>query len=591
MPSRCFKQIFLIRAPNFFSANLRGGHVPQRPIGSDATLPGTTVDELLKILQPMHPRLPLTSRSLLQTNTATVETKTIGSGKYMHFGLLKAILHHKEHVMKHENSDIKYQVNIDGLPVYKSSSIQLWPIIARIINSNCMFIIGSFRGTAKPSCVEDFLQQFVDEARALASDGFTVDGRKYTANVICFICDAPARAYIKQIKTHTGYYACERCTEKGDYIGGKVAYQSTDASKRTDEDFSLMKYEGHQLNRSPLLELNVGLVSGCVLDSMHLVHLGVARRLLNYWIRGPKAVRLSAVQVGVISAKLVSLRQYIPCEFMRKPRPLQEINKWKASDMRQFLLYTGLSVLKHELEDKYYTNFLNLSAAVFMLSSPALLEHYSDYCGSLLKYFVNECSKLYGPEFIVYNVHSLVHIADDAKKYGCLENISSFPFENFLGQLKKSVRKPQQILQQIFNRLSHGYCVTKCSERQATTVKREHDSGPVVLGLRHMKQYKEVHTADFVLKLHVPDNCIRLTNGKISLIRNIFCDGITTSLVIQKFKKLTPVYTTPLLSTDIGICFLSDLGDALEICQLADTCSKMVMLPDNADSNSSHSCR
>lgn len=38
-----------------------------------------------------------------------------------------------------------------------------------------------------------------------------------------------------------------------------------------------------------------------------------------------------------------------------------------------------------------------------------------------------------------FNVHSLLHLADDAAEYGCLDNISCFPFENYLGHLKRIV--------------------------------------------------------------------------------------------------------------------------------------------------------
>jgi hypothetical protein len=537
------------------------------------------MDKLLKLLHPLHPNLPLTYRSLLKTDVTVGETKKIGSGEYMHYGLLKGIMHHKKFITKLENSEVKYHVNIDGLPLFKSSCTQLWPIVGKIVGTQCMFLIGSYCGSTKPSSVGDYLQQFIDEAKKLASEGFTVDGRKFTASVMCYICDAPARAFIKQIKMHTGYNACERCTEKGEYIGGRMTYPSSDALTRNDEDFSLMKYEGHQHSESPLLELSVGLVSACILDSMHLIHLGVVRRLLKYWIRGPRSVKLSAHQVSLISEKLISLGKYIPCEFARKPRSLLDLDRWKASELRQFLLYTGVVALKSVLDDKLYCNFMNMSIAVFTLSSPALVEHYSDYSKSLLKFTVEECRSLYGQEFIVYNVHNLVHIAEDARKYGCLDSISSFPFENYLGQLK-SIRKPQQILQQIFRRLSEGYHMSQCCNHLTTTmVKTEHWSGPVVAGLRHLKQYRQVQTGGYILKVHVPDNCVWLSNGKIGLIRNIFSDGNNISLVLQKFKKLSPAFVKPLLSTDIGIYFASDLSDSMDVCQLTDVCNKMVLLP------------
>ena len=50
---------------------------------------------------------------------------------------------------------------------------------------------------------------------------------------------------------------------------------------------------------------------------------------------------------------------------------------------------------------------------------------------------------------LVYNVHGLVQLAEDASRFGCLDNISAFPFENFLGKLKRMVRKPSFPLEQV----------------------------------------------------------------------------------------------------------------------------------------------
>lgn len=55
---------------------------------------------------------------------------------------------------------------------------------------------------------------------------------------------------------------------------------------------------------------------------------------------------------------------------------------------------------------------------------------------------------------IVYNVHGLIHLADDAKTFKSLENISAFPFENFLASLKNIIRKPEFPLAHIIRRLS-----------------------------------------------------------------------------------------------------------------------------------------
>jgi len=51
-------------------------------------------------------------------------------------------------------------------------------------------------------------------------------------------------------------------------------------------------------------------------------------------------------------------------------------------------------------------------------------------------------------------VHSLSHLADDAAIHGALDKFSSFPFETYLGRIKKLVRSSNKPLAQIVRRIS-----------------------------------------------------------------------------------------------------------------------------------------
>lgn len=65
------------------------------------------------------------------------------------------------------------------------------------------------------------------------------------------------------------------------------------------------------------------------------------------------------------------------------------------------------------------------------------------------------CADLYGKTFPVYNVHGLIHLQDDASHFNCsLNDISCFPFENYLQQVKKCVRSGRSPLEQVTRRLS-----------------------------------------------------------------------------------------------------------------------------------------
>lgn len=196
------------------------------------------------------------------------------------------------------------------------------------------------------------------------------------------------------------------------------------------------------------------------IDYMHQLCLGVMRKLLLIWIKGNRDVRISSRHVVEISERLINLKPAIPSKFARKPRGLNELERWKATEFRQLLLYTGQLVLKGIIRQELYVHFLSLAIASRILVSPTLVNTHWEYASELLVYFVEQGQVLYGKEFLVYNVHSMIHLAADAKHYGGLDKCSSFPFENYMHKLKKMVRSGTNPLAQLVKRISEAH-VTK----------------------------------------------------------------------------------------------------------------------------------
>ncbi len=56
----------------------------------------------------------------------------------------------------------------------------------------------------------------------MQQDGIVHGGKALQLSVKAFICDAPARAFLKCIKNHNSYHSCERCTIRGTYDGRVV---------------------------------------------------------------------------------------------------------------------------------------------------------------------------------------------------------------------------------------------------------------------------------------------------------------------------------------------------------------------------------
>lgn len=93
-----------------------------------------------------------------------------------------------------ESNDVHLSVNVDGIPLFRSSGVQFWPI--RCCNFD-PFIVAMFSGQRKPSPLEEFLKDFVTEYKNIKDNGIVFKGQTFTVNIDALICDAPARAYLK----------------------------------------------------------------------------------------------------------------------------------------------------------------------------------------------------------------------------------------------------------------------------------------------------------------------------------------------------------------------------------------------------------
>lgn len=87
----------------------------------------SAVTSLLHILHEYHSFLPMDCRTLLKT-PRQMKTKKLFNGEYLHFSLT----HTLKHILNNSNefsNNIFLSFNIDGLPIFQSSTLQFWPIL------------------------------------------------------------------------------------------------------------------------------------------------------------------------------------------------------------------------------------------------------------------------------------------------------------------------------------------------------------------------------------------------------------------------------------------------------------------------------
>lgn len=149
--------------------------------------------------------LPQDPRTLMET-PKSVEIVPCGEGKYWHNGLKFCL----ENVFSniHNPINISLNVNLDGLPIFKSAKDEFWPILANIheFPEQKPMVIGIYSGETKPSDLDAYLMPFVNELQIILDEGICVNSHKISVKIRCFICDSPARAFIKgESASHTHY--------------------------------------------------------------------------------------------------------------------------------------------------------------------------------------------------------------------------------------------------------------------------------------------------------------------------------------------------------------------------------------------------
>lgn len=90
------------------------------------------------------------------------------------------------------------------------------------------------------------------------------------------------------------------------------------------------------------------------LDPMHLIDLGVCKKMILCILNCTTFTKFSTGQKKEISDRLASFSAYIPKEFARKQRNFDEILRWKATEFRLFILHTGLCALKNIVDDNFF---------------------------------------------------------------------------------------------------------------------------------------------------------------------------------------------------------------------------------------------
>lgn len=536
----------------------------------------TVVNKFLKVLV-MHGKgdFPVDARSCLGS-LRRVPVQVVEPGEYYHFGLQCSL----NEVLKFVDvniDEIQVQLNVDGLELSRSSTVNFWPILCRALWENFIsqvFVIGVYCGRSKPKRCSDFLGKLLVDLLDGIRSGVTVKGKLCRLKIHSIICDAPARQFVKCIRSHCSFFSCERCEIEGISLPkvGVRFYDRGNVASRSDTSFRNEAQPEHHVFslRSPFVELPIDMVLDFPLDYMHLVLLGVVKRLLQLWhgVRFKATSyshmhRLKGTKKSTLNNRARALPETVPVEFQRKPRTFTFLGMFKATEFRMFLCYTSPFLL-YNLFDyaSVYGHFMLLVVGMRILLTPDQPVDRVQFAEKCITSFVDTFRGFYGRAQVVYNVHSLHHLADDYKRFGSLDRVSCFPFESFMCKLKAHVKRPGKELAQLVRRMheSCNFALPPSQTENEAKLSKRHFNGPIgVYAEESVRQYGAVLFSGKTLKLHTCNDVIFCSVGFCKVV-NILAQGDHVILLCHRFITLEDVFVYPCPSRRVGIGFVSSLS-------------------------------
>lgn len=253
-----------------------------------------------------------------------------------------------------------------------------------------------------------------------------------------------------------------------------MVFTNLNAEPRTNETFRSKADPAHHKGEIPLTRLPIDMVLDVVIgDELHLLHLGLMRKFLFEW-KGLKnksfgiRTKWSARDVKEISAYLISCNNFEPTEIHRKIRALFELPRWKGTELRTFVLYTSLPVLKKFLPDKYFKHYLLFYCSVVILGSEFHCEKMIDLADKMIKSFLDLFKSNCGIEHFTSNLHNLSHLVNEVRRFGILSNFSAYNFENRMQSIKRLVQSGNLPLNQIAKRILETESIDASNLRESS---------------------------------------------------------------------------------------------------------------------------
>ena len=336
-------------------------------------------------------------------------------------------------------------MSLDGVPQSKSGGISMEVLSVRFIECRTVYTVAILKPMRKRMGIcDDVILEPLLEGERLGH----VEIRRVVA-------DAPKRASLQGLKQHSATYSCPYC--KARKTGKSYPASTMGAEERTDEDLRRLanevadrppRTEGEEAyfagvkGLSPLRAVrHLDLVEHVPAEMMHLICLGVVRKMISMSVRGGgfRQADVECRQVSDDFLNSILLKTKSLTRFSRRTRPLDPAN-YKAEEYRNLALVYWPAVMRWLPRESVEVWLLT----VYLFRATCLdNDMYSKMDTERLQAAVRQWYRSFESAFGVrncsYNVHVFSHLLW-IREQGPLPETSALPYESHYNLLKRSYR-------------------------------------------------------------------------------------------------------------------------------------------------------
>ena len=368
-------------------------------------------------------------------------------------------------------------VSTDGGQLFRFKKQSLWPFHAVLLDlpyhirsrkekviTFCLWL-----SCSKPDW-NSFLKEYLDNSIIGKNIRVSIGSENISIKVVMHtaVFDLPALASVMNHTQYNGKFGCFYCRSPGvsQRVGkgysrkyGAVCKELTDSSY---QEMALLADIYNQSifgikGRSCLSDF-LEIPSHVLLDSLHLLFENCTKSLLvkltdSSSFRQPFYLgRHLAYYEEVFNNVLVP-------DFIEPPKSFSEISFWKARDLMHFLFFYSFPTVFVSLfyksfeDDKYAFHFF-----AFMIATRYSYSTVARSCHGLVKelfsYFHSRLSFLYDTNMCSMNMHLLLHVSNQIKRYGALPFASMFTFEHQFSVFKTFSHGTSSFLKQLSDKLT-----------------------------------------------------------------------------------------------------------------------------------------